>query len=129
LIAQAAVTLNASCTESDRGWRLTISVGQGRKQTVHVLRADKPESEQLVAFLSICGPATSELAMTLLEWNAKLTGCAFAVRTINGDKMTVLTSNLPVSLLDSSIVADTLRTIAEKADQVERKLSAGADRY
>ncbi len=104
LIVEAAATLDASCTESDRGWRLTINVDNGRKQTVHVLQGEtKESSEQIVAFLSMCGPASSDLAMTLLEWNARLTNCAFAIRTINGEKMTVLTANLPVSLLDESI--------------------------
>ena len=76
LITQAAAKLKASHTEIDRGWRLTIRVGGGRKQTVHVLRGGEDEGLELVAFLSLCGPARPDLAMKLLEWNSRLIHCA-----------------------------------------------------
>ncbi len=128
-MALASEKLQAPCTETERGWRITLPVGGGRKQTVHVLRSNDDESTELIAFLSLCGPVQEDLALKLLEWNSRLTNCAFAVRAINGERMFVLNANLPVHAISSSLVIDALTTIAHRGDYVERRLSGGADRF
>lgn len=132
LITQASTRLAASCRATDRGWKLSIPVSSGRKQTVHVLRGDEAESDEsvaLVAFLSVCGPVREDLAVRLLEWNSRLVQCAFAIRTIQGQKMIVIGANQPVDTLMLPQVIEALTTIADRGDAVENRIGEGVDRY
>jgi hypothetical protein len=129
LIQDAAKLLGTPARETGSGWKMTLPTTKSRQQTVHVLRGNQDQAAELVSFLSICGEATTANAMRLLEWNGRLTGCAFAARTIGGKRMFVLTANWPTHVLDVGLIADTLRKIAGRADQVEAKLSSGPDKF
>jgi hypothetical protein len=129
LVTAGATLLGVTPARSSAGWRLTLPTRNDRKQAIHVLVDDKDQAKCTLCFLSICGSASSDNAMALLEWNSRLTGCAFAVRTINDERMFVLTANLPVHMLDAALLAETAQRIAKRADQVENKLSLGADKY
>ena len=79
--------------------------------------------------MAVCGKASAQNALSLLEWNSRLVDCAFAVRSINGEKMFVVTHNLTAANLKESNLATIARQVAERADEVEKKLSGGADRF
>ena len=126
LVQSAAKDIDAPCEKTKSGWKLTLELAENRQQSVYVMESDTPG---IVSFLSICGSASEANAMALLDWNGRLTECAFAIRKIAGNKMFVLTSNWPLVALDVATTVRRIQIVAERADRVEAKLGQGVDRY
>lgn len=128
-LQQALGTLGAPLEESQNGWTAQLTTTDERRQRIHIMETTSEDGAPLVSFLSICGPAEARNATALLECNARLKTCAFAIRKINGESMFVVTANYPVSALEPDEIARTINEIAIYADRVEAQVGAGADRY
>ncbi len=79
----------------------------------------------MVAYWSICGPASPKNAMTLLKYNTQMLHGAFAVRPVGGADMVVLQSNHLAETIDPLEISRVLSALAWQADQVEQKLAGG----
>lgn len=114
--------------ETKGGYRVTVPIGQGRQQKVHVLFSGRDEEgHDVVSFLSVCGPADERRAMTLLRFNSKLVYVAFAVKRIQDKDYFVVTANQLATTADPEEVRKQLSEVAKRADAVEMKLSSGKD--
>lgn len=118
--------------ESDHGdgpggvMHVTLPVNPLRKQRVEVSfdKADE-EGNRLVTFSSCCGPAREDLAMRLLEYNAKMVHGAFAVRDDGAGAMVVVQANQLAETADPLEISRLLTAVAWQADRAEEKLTGG----
>lgn len=109
--------------ESGGTLEITVPVGSLRKQVVYVEFGQSDESgHPVVAYWSICGPASEKHAMTLLRYNTKMLHGAFAIRDVKGQPVIVLQANQLAETLDPLEVSRVLSAIAWQADKVEQKL-------
>ncbi len=129
LVRATARAAGYTVAESAPAWQITVSLGSLRKQVVHV-EFDKKDGEghPIVAYWSVCGPASEKNAMALLRYNTKMLHGAFAVRTIAAHEMIVLQANHLAETLDSLEVGRVLSALAWQADKVEQKLGRD-DKY
>jgi hypothetical protein len=129
VVRATALAGGYSLVESGDHWQATVQVGPLRKQVVHIEFSKTDDAgHPLVAFWSICGPATPENATALLRYNTGMVQGAFAVKTVDATEMVVLQANHLAETLDALAVSRTISAIAWQADQVEQKL-IGEDRY
>jgi membrane protease subunit (stomatin/prohibitin family) len=110
-------------TEEADAWRLVVPIGALRKQTVEV-RFDQKDKDghDIISYLSTCGPASPENAMSLLKYNTQMVTGAFAVQdSASGEVVVICASQLSASVnpLD---VSRLVSAIAWQADKVEEKL-------
>ncbi len=76
-----AIVRLASDRSGDQ-WQIVVPVGPLRKQKVNVqFDAKDTEGNAMLAFSSVCGPATSQNAMELLKFNTQMVHGAFAVES------------------------------------------------
>ncbi len=116
-------------SESDDQWETVVPVGSTRKQRVNVEFAQKdPQGHAIVRFWSVCGPASEQNAMALLQYNASIPQGAFAIQTHEGAQVVVLQANHLAQTITPLLVSQTLTAIAWQADAVEQKL-VGSDEY
>ncbi|MCS7304412.1 MAG: SPFH domain-containing protein [Thermoguttaceae bacterium] len=114
---------------SGPSWRMTVPVGTLRKQILHVeFPAAQTGEPTAVCLWTICGPATPETALQMLQYNAQLMYGALAVRDIRGSPTVVLQAAIPMAGLDPVALTRTVSAIAWQADQLEQKLT-GQDAY
>ncbi len=126
MVRNVATAADYQIKESDGGLQITVKVSPLRKQVVHVdfTRSDR-EGHAMVAYWSICGPASPKNAMTLLKYNTQMLHGAFAVRPVGGADMVVLQSNHLAETIDPLEISRVLSALAWQADQVEQKLAGG----
>lgn len=110
-------------------WKITVPIGATRKQVVHVKFGQKDEGHDLLAFMSICGPATDKNAMALLRYNTKMVHGAFAVDKTEAGEMIVLRANQLADTADPLEVTRAITAIAWQADKVEGQILGGSDQY
>jgi hypothetical protein len=115
--------------ESGDDWKITVTIGATRKQVVHVKFGQRDEGHELLAFSSICGPATDKNAMSLLRYNTKMVHGAFAVDKTEAGEMIVLRANQLADTADPLEVTRAITAIAWQADKVEGQLLGGNDQY
>ena len=127
-ITQALDTKGIHVSAMENGWLATVDLTKGRQQKVYLLPSEDQLGNSMLAFTSLCGTASASNALKLLEWNSRLFDCAFAARTVNGNKLFVLTANRPLIALDEDSILQTVRQIAVRADHVESRME-GEDRY
>ena len=94
----------------------------GRPQVVYIERTYTSDATPVLSFYAVCGPASTQNALPLLEWNRALALCAFAVRDIGDRKMFVIQSNLLAFSVDHLTLRRTLVEIAKRANQVNERL-------
>jgi len=128
-VASALGQLGFDCDSPDNQWAGTVSVASDRRQRIYVFLSEDAAGQEMISLTAVCGKASAQNALSLLEWNSRLVDCAFAVRSINGEKMFVVTHNLTAANLKESNLATIARQVAERADEVQKKLSGGADRF
>jgi hypothetical protein len=80
----------------------------------------------MVAYWSVCGPASEQNASTLLRYNTETVYGAFAIKKIDGQDKVILQANQLADTLTPVEVSKVLSAIAWQADQVEQKL-VGSD--
>jgi membrane protease subunit (stomatin/prohibitin family) len=123
LVRSVATAANYAIQESGDVWNITVPVGTLRKQVVQV-RFDKKDEDgdALIAFTSVCGPATEKNAMKLLRYNTRLVHGAFAARDEGSGETIVIQANQLAETADPLEVTRVLTSIAWQADRVEEKL-------
>lgn len=107
-------------------WHIRVPVGSLRKQTVTVNFAAKdPEGQAIIAYSSICGPASPENAMHLLKFNQQMVHGAFAVQNTPSGDMVVVQANQLGETADALQVMRLVTAVAWQADKAEEKLTGG----
>jgi hypothetical protein len=126
LVRRVAESASWQVQEAEDVWHITVPVGPLRKQTVTVnFGAKDEEGHPVIAYSSVCGPASERNAMLLLRFNQQMVHGAFAVRsTPSGDVVVVLANQL-ADTADPLEVTRLVTAVAWQADKAEEKLVGG----
>ena len=110
-------------------WQIVLNIGALRKQTVTVQFDEQDDDgNALIAYSSICGPATASNAMKLLKHNSRMAHGAFAIQgTPTGDQVVIQANQLAQSI-DALEATKMISAVAWQADRVEEKI-LGQDQY
>jgi hypothetical protein len=112
--------------ETAEAWQVTIPVGALRKQTVTVdFTAKDEEGHPVIAYSSVCGPASERNAMLLLRFNQQMVHGAFAVKSTPSGEAVVVVANQLADTADPLEVTRLLTAVAWQADRAEEKLVGG----
>lgn len=123
IIRSVATAAGYTIEESEPAWRIVVSVGPLRKQTLYVEFGPPDEAgHSMVSYWSVCGPSTETNAPLLLKYNAKTVHGAFAIKEIEGREMIVLQAGQLAEAVNPLEASRILAAIAWQADQVEQKL-------
>ena len=115
--------------ESGSAYKVVVSVGALRKQSVIVRFGDKdPEGNEIVRYSSYCGPANDKNAMLLLRYNTQMVHGAFGIEKGDAGDMIVVQANQHAGAASPLDVTRTITAIAWQADKVEETLG-GADQH
>jgi hypothetical protein len=129
LVRSVAQAAGWQVQEAGDVWQITLPVGSLRKQTVAVNFATQDEDgDRMIAFSSICGPASDRNAMALLRYNAQMVHGAFAVQKTGAGEMIVVQANQLAATADPLGINRVISAIAWQADKAEEKLG-GSDQY
>ena len=124
MVRAVAQTAGWQLQENGDAWSIIVPVGALRKQTIHVdFTARDREGQAVIAFSSICGPASERNAMTLLRYNTKMVHGAFAVQKTSSGEMIVIQANELAESADPLDLTRMMTAVAWQADKVEQKLS------
>ncbi len=129
LIKSVADSNSWTVEEKDaNNWLITISIGSLRRQRVEVAFGEKDsEGDEVVKYISTCGPSSPDNAMMLLQYNSKMVHGAFAIRSTESGDMVVVQANQLVDTMDLLEITRVLSAVAWQADKVEEKLLGGLD--
>jgi hypothetical protein len=109
--------------EAGDKWQITVSIGALRKQIVTVdFNARDEEGHRMIAYSSICGPASERNAMLLLRFNLQMVHGAFAVQETSAGEMVVVQANQLAETADTLEVTRLITAVAWQADRAEEKL-------
>jgi hypothetical protein len=112
--------------EHDDIWQIVVPVGSLRKQTVTANFAAKDaEGGAVIAYSSVCGPASPQNAMLLLKFNQQMVHGAFAVHNTPSGEMVVVQANQLAETADPLSVTRLITAVAWQADKAEEKLTGG----
>jgi membrane protease subunit (stomatin/prohibitin family) len=126
LIRGVAQSNGWQTAETGELWQIVVPVGPLRKQKVNVqFNAQDSEGNSMLAFSSVCGPATSQNAMELLKFNTQMVHGAFAIESTPAGDIIVVRANQLTATADPLAVTKAISAIAWQADKVEEKLQAG----
>jgi membrane protease subunit (stomatin/prohibitin family) len=126
LVRSVAQSSGWQITESGDQWQIVVPIGPLRKQKVNVqFDAKDAEGNSMLAFSSVCGPATSQNAMELLKFNTQMVHGAFAVESSPAGDVIVVRANQLTATAEPLAVTKVISAIAWQADKVEEKLSGG----
>ena len=82
LVRSVAQSSSWQVTEAGDQWQIIVPVGPLRKQKVNVqFDAKDAEGNAMLAFSSVCGPASGQNAMELLKYNTQMVHGAFAIES------------------------------------------------
>ncbi len=125
MVRNVAESAGYTVEQQDNMLRLTVPLGELRKQVVYVdFERSDTKGHAMVHYWTICGPANPRNAMSLLRYNTKLLHGAFAFREIAGTEMVVLQTNHLAETIDPLEVSRTLSALAWQADRVEQQLTS-----
>ncbi len=123
IVRQIAEDSSARYKETCSGFLLRVAVGKDRTQRVR-LKFDSVDEEgsPIIQILSIIGPASQKHYRWALKLNPTFSYGAIGLVKIDGKELlaaidTFLEENVEIEALKKSV-----RTLAEKADELERKL-------
>lgn len=126
MVRSVAEAAGYPLVESGDTLQVTVPVDTLRKQKVTVEFGKTDESgHAIVAFCSVCGPASERNAMALLRLNTQMLHGAFAARQTAAGEMIVLQANQMAETLDPLEVSRVLSAIAWQADKAEQRLVGG----
>ena len=115
--------------KSSNLWQIVVNIGALRKQTVTVQFDEQDDDgNNLIAYSSICGPATVSNSMKLLKHNAKMVHGAFAIQSSPTGDQVVIQANQLAETVDALEATKIISAVAWQADRVEEKL-LGQDRH
>jgi serine/threonine-protein kinase len=109
------------CERTQPGYRLTVSLPDGRQQVVH-LEEYGCGSDCAVTIYSICSPVKQEFLETALRLNAAVCHGALAIRDLDDGPHFVMTNAYPRSTVDPEEIRRSVLEIAAHSDAVERQL-------
>ena len=128
LVRTVANASNWAIEESGEVWRITVPIGSLRKQIVTAdFSGRDDDGHQIISLSSVCGPASEDNALLLLEYNRKLVHGAFAIDRTEAGSMIVLQANQLADTADPLEITRTITSVAYQADQVEEKLLGSDD--
>jgi membrane protease subunit (stomatin/prohibitin family) len=128
LVDQVIANSGWTVEKSDNVWEVIVPIGSLRKQKLTVEFGHKDaEGQEMVRYSSVCGPATPENSMQLLQFNAEMVHGAFAVHSTDSGDMVVVQANEIVDTMDLLEVMRVMTAVAWQADKVEEKLTGGDD--
>ena len=114
---------------SDKHFIVTMDVQSLRKQKVHIRFGETDQNgQELVKFLSNCGPMVPENMGLLLQFNSQMIHGAFAVEKTESGDMVVVQANELADTLSALEVTKIVSAVAWQADQAEQNLT-GDDQY
>lgn len=126
LVRAVANASSWSIEESGDVWQLVVPVGPLRKQSVTVNFASKDsEGDAVIAYSSVCGPASPQNAMLLLKFNQQMVHGAFAVQSSPSGDVVVVQANQLAETADPLSVTRLITAVAWQADKAEEKLTGG----
>jgi hypothetical protein len=126
LVRSVAQAAGWQVGESGDQWQIVVPVGPLRKQRVNVqFDAKDAEGNSMLAFSSVCGPATAQSAMELLKLNTQMVHGAFAVESSAAGDVIVVRANQLTATADPLAVTKVITAVAWQADKAEEKLSGG----
>ncbi|MEK6249131.1 MAG: hypothetical protein N2C12_13185 [Planctomycetales bacterium] len=122
--------LGLTWTASKHGRAVEVPLESDRKQRVTILMGQRDEQQNdLLVFVSVCGPVDEKHAVRLLQANTKLTHCAYAIRQIGEQKMYVTSATQLAATADTDELRMMLSAVAHAADRLEHLLNDGEDRF
>ncbi len=130
LVQTVAESAGWNVESADSTLQITVPVGALRRQKVRVQFEKKNnEGEPMIAFTTVCGPATEKNAMALLRYNMNTVHGAFAVDRTSSGEMVVMQANQLAATADALEITRTLTALAWQADKVEQKLVGNVDTH
>jgi hypothetical protein len=87
--------------------------------------AKDSEGDAVIAYSSVCGPASPQNAMLLLKYNQQMVHGAFAVHNTPAGEMVVVQANQLADTADPLAVTRLITAVAWQADKAEEKLTGG----
>jgi membrane protease subunit (stomatin/prohibitin family) len=127
LVRTVAQSSGWQIQEDGETWHVVVPIGTLRKQTVTVNFAAKDtEGHSVIAYSSVCGPASPQNSMLLLKFNQQMVHGAFAVHSTPSGDMVVVQANQLVETADPFSINRLVSSVAWQADKAEEKLT-GAD--
>ncbi len=122
LVRSVAKSSGWQVNEAGSPWQIEVPIGPLRKQRVNVqFDAKDAEGNSIIAFSSVCGPATSLNAMDLLKYNTQMVHGAFAVESSPTGDVIVVRANQLTATADPLAVTKVITAVAWQADKVEEK--------
>jgi membrane protease subunit (stomatin/prohibitin family) len=113
-------------TENGDVWQMIVPVGSLRKQTVTInFGAKDSDGDAVIAYSSVCGPASPQNAMLLLKYNQQMVHGAFAVHGTPSGDVVVIQANQLAELADPMTITRLITAVAWQADKAEEKLTGG----
>jgi membrane protease subunit (stomatin/prohibitin family) len=129
LVRTVAQSSGWQIQEDGETWHVVVPIGTLRKQTVTVNFAAKDtEGHSVIAYSSVCGPASPQNSMLLLKFNQQMVHGAFAVHSTPSGDMVVVQANQLVETADPFSINRLVSSVAWQADKAEEKLT-GADSH
>ena len=123
LVRAVAQSSSWQVTESGDQWQIVVPVGPLRKQKVNVqFDAKDAEGNAMLAFSSVCGPASGQNAMELLKYNTQMVHGAFAIEPSPAGDVIVVRANQLTATADPLAVTRVITAVAWQADKAEEKL-------
>jgi hypothetical protein len=118
-----------SIEEHGDQWHIRVPIGTLRKQTLTVdFTAKDPDGNAVIAYSSVCGPASPQSAMLLLKFNQQMVHGAFAIHSTASGDVVVVQANQLADTADALEVTRLVTAVAWQADKAEEKLS-GKDEH
>ena len=108
-------------------YHVTITLPDGRRQSLVVEPSDHRGTERLLLIYSVCCPATPEFYEEALRINSDVPHGGLAIRDVDGTPHFVMVDTYPRATVDPEEIRRSILEIAVRADDVERELT-GEDR-
>ena len=126
LVRSVATSSNWQIQESGDTWQLVVPVGSLRKQMVTVNFASKDaDGNNVIAYSSVCGPASPQNAMLLLKFNQQMVHGAFAVHSTPSGDTVVVQANQLAETADPLSITRLITAVAWQADKAEEQMTGG----
>ena len=123
LVRSVAQSAGWQLSEAGDTWQVTVPIGTLRKQTVNVNFAGRDDAgHAVIAYSSVCGPASERVALTLLKFNQQMVHGAFAVQSTPSGDVVVVQANQLADTADPLEVTRIVTAVAWQADKAEEKL-------
>jgi hypothetical protein len=104
------------------GFDITVSLNDGRTQTVNVSPGKSQSGNDLVHVTSICGEAIEKVHAWALKSNVQFSHCALATKTIDSKSMLVMVKSFLAEEVSFRQLKASVKEIAYYGDWVESKL-------